>query len=201
MYWKYSKRAISSFNTQKIVSQSLNFLAYNKYENIVSQIRGLPSVLLCTGKWGCSGDSRLSRRLSKLSKTPLLLSDLWPMQESNMKTLKIKFTYLRLYFFFRSSNILKHPLLNNIPPGYHPRQIATDSSTVAQQMNWTSHSILVRIMQYFSMNIFSFTLKRSAEHSTSYNWNKISSSLLPIRYHIMNSRDRELNLCILRSLN
>ena len=143
---------------------------YNEYKNIVSQIRGLPSVLLCTGKWGCSGDSRLSRRLSKLSKTPLLLSDLWPMQESNMKTLKIKFTYLRFYFFFRSSNILKHPLKNNIPLGFHLRhkQIATDSSTAAQQVSWISCSIVVKIMQYFRVNIFSFTLKRSAEHSTLY---------------------------------
>lgn len=51
--------------------------------------RPLPSVRLCMDNCGWRGDNKLSRRLSKLSSTPLLLSDLCPMQESNMKTLKI----------------------------------------------------------------------------------------------------------------
>lgn len=39
-------------------------------------------------------------------------------------------------FLFRSSNILKYPLQNNIPLGFHLRhkQIATEKSTVAQQV-------------------------------------------------------------------
>lgn len=73
------------------------------------------------------------------------------MQESNMKTLKIKFTYLRFYFFFRISNILQHPLYNHIVLGFHlkHRQAATEGSTVAQQVDWISHSIVVKVNAAF----------------------------------------------------
>lgn len=73
------------------------------------------------------------------------------MQESNMKTLKIKFTYLRFYLFFRFSNILQHPLYNSIVLGFHlrHRQVGTESSTVAQQVDWISHSIVVKVNTAF----------------------------------------------------
>lgn len=73
------------------------------------------------------------------------------MQESNMKTLKIKFTYLRFYFFFRINNILQHPLYNNIVLNFHlrHRQVATESNAVAQQIDWISHSISVKVNATF----------------------------------------------------
>lgn len=118
---------------------------------IISQIRRLPSVLLCTGKCGCSGDSRLSRRLSKLSKTPLLLSDLCPMQESNMKTLKIKLTYLRFYFFFRTINILQYPLYSNIVLGFYRRDTGCYRKQYCktQQVDWISNYIVLKVNAAF----------------------------------------------------
>lgn len=48
----------------------------------------LPSVLHWAAACGCwSGDSRLSRRFRRPSNTPLLLRDLWPMQDRSINTL------------------------------------------------------------------------------------------------------------------
>lgn len=48
----------------------------------------IPSVLQWAEACGCcSGDSRLSRRFSRPSNTPLLLRDLWPMQDRRINTL------------------------------------------------------------------------------------------------------------------